>query len=65
MIARFFSREKLDLDIPWLVRGEYIGELRRECFVKVSESVGEAVDDFVLCSLRFCRFRQEYFNVLV
>jgi hypothetical protein len=39
--------------------------LREEYFMKVSELVGETVNNFVLCSLRFCRFRQEYFDVLI
>jgi hypothetical protein len=48
-----------------LCGGEYVSELQGECFVKVSEPVGETVDNFVLCSLRFCCFRQEYFDVLI
>jgi hypothetical protein len=39
MITRFFSGEELDLDVPGPVRGKYIGELRREGFMKVLDDI--------------------------
>jgi hypothetical protein len=65
MITRFFSREELNLDIPEPVGGKYVGELRREDFVKIPEPVQEVPDNIFLQDLGLCCFGEEYVDISV
>jgi hypothetical protein len=48
MVTGFFSEEELNLNIPRLMRGKYIGKLRGEGFMKVSKPVQEVLNDIFL-----------------
>ena len=51
MIARFFSRKKLNLDVPGAVGRKYISELGGEGLMEVLKPVWKILDNLFLCSL--------------
>ena len=65
MITRFFSGEKLDLDIPGAVGRKYVGKLGGKGLMEVSKPVWKVLDNFFLCGLGLCCFGKEYIDVFV
>jgi hypothetical protein len=65
MIARFFSREKLNLNVPRAVRRKYISELGGEGLMEIPKPVWQVLDNLFLCGLGLCCFSEEYIDVFI
>ena len=65
MIARFFSGEKLDLDIPGAVGRKYVSKLRGKGLVEVPKPIWKVLDNLFLCSLGLCCFGKKYINIFI